>query len=88
MRAWILRIIEWGYSITNQGDNASFSHTTYVLIAFMTSCYITALYGEMAERFKAAVLKTVVGLRPPGVRIPLSPPSSFPLYIIAFSTIR
>src|SRR6188768_1694736 len=31
-------------------------------------------YGEMAEWFKAAVLKTAVGLRPPWVRIPLSPP--------------
>ena len=27
----------------------------------------------MAERFKAAVLKTVVGLNPPRVRIPVSP---------------
>ena len=32
--------------------------------------------GEMAERFKAAVLKTAVGLRPPWVRIPLSPPDT------------
>ena len=31
-------------------------------------------FGEMAEWFKAAVLKTAVGLRPPWVRIPLSPP--------------
>jgi hypothetical protein len=29
-------------------------------------------YREMAERLKAAVLKTVVALRLPGVRIPLS----------------
>jgi hypothetical protein len=28
----------------------------------------------MAERSKAAVLKTAVGSRPPGVRIPLPPP--------------
>jgi hypothetical protein len=28
----------------------------------------------MAEWLKAAVLKTVVGAIPPGVRIPLSPP--------------
>ena len=34
----------------------------------------TTEYGEMAEWFKAAVLKTAVGLRPPWVRIPLSPP--------------
>ena len=30
--------------------------------------------GEMAERFKAAVLKTVEGSPPPWVRIPVSPP--------------
>jgi hypothetical protein len=29
----------------------------------------------MAEWFKAAVLKTVVGVSPPGVRIPLPPPN-------------
>ena len=33
------------------------------------------VYGEVAERFKAAVLKTAVGSRPPRVRIPPSPPS-------------
>ncbi len=32
----------------------------------------------MAERFKAAVLKTVVGLNPPRVRIPVSPQKSTP----------
>lgn len=30
--------------------------------------------GEMAERFKAPVLKTGEALKPPWVRIPLSPP--------------
>ncbi len=30
-------------------------------------------FGGMAERLKATVLKTVVGQRPPGVRIPLPP---------------
>ena len=30
--------------------------------------------GGMAERTKAVVLKTTVGSRPPGVRIPLPPP--------------
>jgi hypothetical protein len=30
-------------------------------------------YGEMAERSNAAVLKTVVRVTGPGVRIPLSP---------------
>ena len=29
--------------------------------------------GEMAERFNAAVLKTVDGVSRPGVRIPVSP---------------
>tara|TARA_B100000686_G_C16793710_1_gene980672 strand:- start:62 stop:277 length:216 start_codon:yes stop_codon:yes gene_type:complete len=32
--------------------------------------------GEVAERSNAAVLKTVVRLRGPGVRIPPSPPKS------------
>ena len=32
--------------------------------------------GGMAERTKAAVLKTAVGSRPPGVRIPLPPPDT------------
>ena len=32
-------------------------------------------FGEVAERFKAAVLKTVEGLPPPRVRIPASPPA-------------
>ena len=36
------------------------------------------LLGEMAERSKAAVLKTAVGLYLPRVRIPFSPP----LYIL------
>lgn len=31
------------------------------------------IFGEVAERSKAAVLKTVVGVSPPGVRIPPSP---------------
>ena len=34
----------------------------------------SSIYGGMAERSKAAVLKTAVGLHPPGVRIPLPPP--------------
>src|ERR1700735_3168366 len=32
------------------------------------------VFGEMAEWFKAAVLKTAVGVSLPWVRIPLSPP--------------
>ncbi len=31
-------------------------------------------YGEVVEWFIAAVLKTAEVLKPPGVRIPLSPP--------------
>ena len=34
-----------------------------------------AVFGEVAERSNAAVLKTVEGLSPPRVRIPASPPS-------------
>ena len=37
--------------------------------------------GEMAEWFKAAVLKTAVGASLPWVRIPLSPPVSQPLAV-------
>jgi tRNA(adenine34) deaminase len=33
-----------------------------------------AKHGEVAERLKAAVSKTVVGVTPPGVQIPPSPP--------------
>ena len=33
----------------------------------------TFFVGEMAERLKAAVSKTAVGVTSPGVRIPLSP---------------
>jgi hypothetical protein len=33
--------------------------------------------GELSEWLKEAVLKTVEGLRPPGVRIPHSPPEFF-----------
>ena len=33
------------------------------------------VYGEVAERFKAAVLKTAVDVSPPWVRIPPSPPN-------------
>ena len=38
-------------------------------------CYTTKLYGGLAERSKAAVLKTVVPARVPGVRIPKPPPN-------------
>src|SRR5205814_9303904 len=34
--------------------------------------------GEVRERFKRAVLKTAVAERPPGVRIPPSPPVTRP----------
>ena len=39
---------------------------------------IPSLTGGMAERSKAAVLKTAVGSHPPGVRIPLPPPGEVP----------
>ena len=39
---------------------------------------IRSTAGEMAEWFKAAVLKTVEPERVPGVRIPLSPPTFAP----------
>ena len=38
--------------------------------------YLKFLIGEVAERFKAAVLKTADSARGPGVRIPPSPPRS------------
>src|SRR3546814_10675549 len=37
--------------------------------------------GEMAEWFKAAVLKTAVGVGLPWVRIPLSPPSALASFV-------
>lgn len=33
-----------------------------------------AIYGEMPERLNGPVSKTVAGVTPPRVRIPLSPP--------------
>jgi hypothetical protein len=46
----------------------------------------SANIGEMAERFKAAVLKTAVGVSLPWVRIPLSPPTNHykPMIYIEF----
>ena len=41
-------------------------------------------YGGMAERLKAAVLKTAVRGTVPGVRIPLPPPAFAPLRLAAF----
>ena len=37
------------------------------------SAILQGFLGEMAERLKAAVSKTAVGVTSPGVRIPLSP---------------
>ena len=42
----------------------------------------------MAEWTKAAVLKTAVGSRPPGVRIPLPPPYGYEFRIAEFSITR
>ena len=36
---------------------------------------IVGIFGEMAERLNAAVLKTVEEETPPRVQIPLSPPT-------------
>ena len=36
-------------------------------------------YGGMPERLNGTVSKTVVGLRPPRVRIPVPPPSPSPV---------
>ncbi len=41
-----------------------------------TSINICLSNGEMAERLKATVLKTVEDASPPRVRIPVSPPNN------------
>ena len=56
-------------------------NSTTPILWFEINLYICTLkiswieirYGEMAERFNAAVLKTVDGVTRPGVRIPVSP---------------
>ena len=54
-------------------------HKTLKMHVFVAnSCFIFMIgydgsIGEMAERSKAAVLKTVEGSSPPRVRIPVSP---------------
>ena len=49
-------------------------HGVFLTVFILKSGANKDYYGEMAERFNAAVLKTVVGASPPGVRISLSPP--------------
>ena len=49
-------------------------HKVFLTVFILKSGANKDYYGEMAERFNAAVLKTVVGASPPGVRISLSPP--------------
>ena len=49
-------------------------HKVFLTVFILKSGTSKDYYGEMAERFNAAVLKTVVGASPPGVRISLSPP--------------
>ncbi len=44
--------------------------------------------GEVAERLKAAVSKTVVGVTPPGVQIPPSPPYYKKIYRLSGSSDR
>ncbi len=56
-------------------------NSTTPILWFEINLYICTLkfiiveisFGEMAERFNAAVLKTVDGVTRPGVRIPVSP---------------
>ena len=45
-----------------------------IQLIFNTVSLHYAVFGEVAERSNAAVLKTVEGLSPPRVRIPASPP--------------
>ena len=47
---------------------------TIVLTVFIEESNYCFIHGEVAERFNAAVLKTVVGASPPRVRISASPP--------------
>jgi hypothetical protein len=42
--------------------------------ATLRNAFLATTHGGMAERSNAAVLKTVVSLAGPGVRIPLPPP--------------
>ncbi len=59
----------WGKA---QDDNL---HSAERLTVFSKCIIMEHLrYGEVAERFNAAVLKTVVGASLPGVRISPSPP--------------
>ena len=44
------------------------------LLTVLGKIYYWVTYGEVAEWFNAAVLKTVVGATPPRVRISASPP--------------
>jgi hypothetical protein len=55
----------------NMAGRHSVSGLSAILISFLKKLYFCN--GEMAEWSNAAVLKTVVRLRGPGVRIPLSP---------------
>ena len=49
-------------------------HKVFLTVFILKSGASKDYYGEMAERFNAAVLKTVEGATLPGVRISLSPP--------------
>src|SRR3569833_356282 len=53
---------------------ASRSHREELETGSDFSARCSGAHGEMAEWFKAAVLKTAVGASSPWVRIPLSPP--------------
>jgi hypothetical protein len=64
--AWTLR--------RDQGNKAVASWCRNVWIQVLS---FLSFRGRMAERFKAAVLKTAVDASPPWVRIPLLPPFAF-----------
>ncbi len=61
---------DYGVNITVFGLFGGGIAASWVLIG---ERFIFLRHGEMAEWSNAAVLKTVVLLREPGVRIPLSP---------------
>ena len=64
---------DYGVNITVFGLFGGGIAASWVLIG---ERFIFLRHGEMAEWSNAAVLKTVVLLREPGVRIPLSPPKA------------
>ena len=66
-------IIEQLTSFSDLSSGLYFKITLLCIADELFNIY-TFRVGEMAERSKATVLKTVESVRAPGVRIPLSPP--------------